>query len=323
MDWLFEARSWRKFFQHLSHFTGLEASLISRALQTLLVMAVYLTLRKLMRRLLLRKISDATRRYKIGKTITYSTGIVALFLIAKIWLLDSFDLTTYLGFLSAGLAVALKDPITDMAGWLFLMWRQPFKVGDRIQLGEQIGDVIDMRMFMFSMLEVGNWIKADQSTGRIIHIPNSLVFTTSCANYTQSFAFIWNEIAVTVTFESDWEKARDILDVIATNEGKRVQRAAESQMRRVAAEYEIAYQHLTPIVWVDVVDFGVQLTMRYLCGARHRRVSSDRIWKQILHDFAQESTIDYAYPTHRFYDNRMEGKSGAGGPPSSVDSVGN
>ena len=101
--------------------------------------------------------------------------------------------------------------MTNLAGWVFIAIRKPFAVGDRIEIGDHTGDVIDMRLFQFTLVETGNWVDADQSTGRIIHIPNGWVFRQSTANYTAGFNFIWNEIPVTVTFESNWEKARDIL----------------------------------------------------------------------------------------------------------------
>lgn len=67
--------------------------------------------------------------------------------------------------------------------WLFILWRRPFELGDRIQIGEDAGDVIDSRIFQFTILEIGNWVAADQSTGRLIHIPNQSVFTTPLANH--------------------------------------------------------------------------------------------------------------------------------------------
>ncbi|NIP82375.1 MAG: mechanosensitive ion channel, partial [Gemmatimonadetes bacterium] len=87
-------------------------------------------------------------------------------------------------------------------------------VGDRIQIGAHAGDVIDQRIFQFIVLEIGNWVDADQSTGRIIHIPNGLVFREPLANYTRGMQYIWNEIRVLVTFESNWKRAKQILDEI-------------------------------------------------------------------------------------------------------------
>jgi small-conductance mechanosensitive channel len=125
-------------------------------------------------------------------------------LLAWIWVEELLSLSTFLGLVSAGLAIALREPLINLMGWAFIVWRRPFEMGDRIEIGGQAGDVIDMRVFQFTLLEIGNWVDADQSTGRAIHVPNGKVFSESLANYSKGLAYIWNEIPVRVTFESDW-----------------------------------------------------------------------------------------------------------------------
>ncbi len=104
-----------------------------------------------------------------------------------------------MGLFTAGLAIALKDPLTNLAGWLFIVFRKPFIVGDRIQIGPHAGDVVDIRPFQFTILEIRNWVDADQSTGRMIHLPNAKVFVEAQANYSLGFNYIWNEIVVRLT----------------------------------------------------------------------------------------------------------------------------
>src|SRR3989442_7605528 len=84
--------------------------------------------------------------------------------------------------------------LVNLAGWVFIIWRSPFALGDRIQIGQHAGDVIDVRLFQFTLNEIGNWVQADQSTGRIIHIPNGKVLTEVIANYSEGVQYIWHEI---------------------------------------------------------------------------------------------------------------------------------
>jgi len=195
-----------------------------------------------------------------------------------------------------------------MAGWMFLLWRKPFVVGDRIQIGENRGDVIDIRLFKFSMLEIGEWVHADQSTGRILHIPNHKAFTESIANYTSDFDFIWNEIEVTVTFESNWIKAKKILEDVANEHLEDFVKDAEKQIQKASRSYLIRYNYLTPIVYSDVVGNGVRLTLRHLTNARKRRRTSMLIWEDILLKFQAETDVAFAYKTYRIYQNPIEGK---------------
>jgi small-conductance mechanosensitive channel len=210
---------------------------------------------------------------------------------------------TYMGLLSAGVAVALKNPIENMAGWWFILWKRPFDVGDRIQIGEQKGDVIDQRLMMFSLMEIGNWVDSDQSTGRIIHIPNGEVFRKTIANYHHGFRYIWNEIPVLITFESDWREADKILTDIVKKQAMNISEKALADMQKAAHKFLIFYQILTPIVYTSVQDSGVQLTIRYLCEPKKRRDSEHKLWRHILAEFEKNDNINLAYPTTRFYNS--------------------
>ncbi|MEA2069646.1 MAG: mechanosensitive ion channel [Verrucomicrobiota bacterium] len=261
-----------------------------------------------------RRIKNPAKRYSARKTYTYIVVALSAIFLLQIWIEGKTGIAAYLGIVSAGLAIALKDPLTNLAAWLFIAGRKPFIVGDRIQIGEHAGDVIDLRPFAFSLLEIGNWVDADQSTGRIIHLPNGLVFTQAVANYAQGFNFIWNEIPVMITFESNWEAAKKRLASIGEHHSAIHGEQAEKEVRKAARKFLIYFRHLTPIVWTSVADSGVVLTIRYLCDPRKRRSSETLIWEDILKAFATSPDIDLAYPTQRFYDNAREGKPGTGGP---------
>jgi small-conductance mechanosensitive channel len=219
-------------------------------------------------------------------------------------------LATFFGLLSAGLAIALKDPIADLAAWGYIMWRRPFEVGERIQIGAHAGDVIDLRLFQFTLNEIGNWVDADQSTGRIIHIPNGRVFTEPVANYDKGFKYIWNEVPVVVTFESDWRKAKEILIRIAQKHAEHLTATAEQDLLAASRQYLINYTKLTPIVYTKGVASGVQLTIRYLIEPRRRRGTEHAIWEDILTEFALHADVDLAYHTVRGFNNPLEGKPG-------------
>jgi small-conductance mechanosensitive channel len=181
-------------------------------------------------------------------------------------------------------------------------------VGDRIQIGNTAGDVIDIRIFQFTLMEIRNWVDADQSTGRIIHIPNGKVFSEIQANYSTGLDYIWNEIPVLITFESDWKKSKEILTGIVNKHAEHLSASVEEKIKEASHRFMIFYKKLTPIVYTSVKDSGVMLTMRYLCDPRKRRGSEEEIWEDVLNEFAKHKNIDFAYPTQRFYNNLSEGK---------------
>lgn len=186
-----------------------------KILNSIVILCGIVLLRIILTRILRVRAKDIKMRYLWKKTIEYSTTAIFIISMLALWLNNFTGFGTFFGLTSAALAISLKEPLVNIAGWFFIVWRRPFTIGDRIQLGDNAGDVIDIRLFQFTIMEIGNWVDADQSTGRIIHISNGQVFSMAIANYSKGFEYIWNEIPVLLTFESDWENARKILQKIA------------------------------------------------------------------------------------------------------------
>jgi len=268
---------------------------------TLVALVVFYILKTITTKVICRKIEDDKRRYHIRRTVSYVFTFIMVIMIGSFWFQGIASLSTFLGLASAGLAVAMHDTIANMAGFFFIEARKPFKVGDRIQLEGFKGDVIDIRLFQFSIVEVGNWVDADQSTGRIIHVPNSMVLRSPLSNYHIGFEYIWNEIPVLITFESNWKKAKELLLGIGRENAEYLSQGAQAQIRNAARKYLIVAGKLTPTVYTTVKDSGVMLTIRYLVDPRQRRGTEQKMWEDILDAFAKESDIDLAYPTTRFY----------------------
>ncbi len=294
----------------IENITGLSSGTQSKIFTSILIILILGAVRTITLRIVWRRTENVQSRYRWQKSTTYTAVIIGFFLIIRVWFAGIQSLATFLGLLTAGIAIALKDIVASFAGWIFLIWRRPFVVGDRIQIGDYRGDVIDIRVFKFSIMEIGNWVDAEQSTGRIIHIPNSMILTDVMANYSQGFQFIWHEIPVLITFESNWEKAKNILLEIANQHALQLSAQAEKRVKEASKKYMIFYTSLTPTVYTTVKDSGVLLSMRYMIEPRKRRGSEQEIWEAILREFSHSEDIDFAYPTQRFYDNISEGKSG-------------
>lgn len=273
----------------------------------LILLLIYLS-----RRIILRIVSQSTQEtavfYTWRKVSEYLAILVAGLLVGSIWIGGFKAASTYLGLLSAGLAVSLQDLITNLFGWVYLMAKRPFEVGDRIEIGDQAGDVIDIHWFHITILEIRNWVEADQNTGRLVHIPNRCVFNQPIANFTAGIPHIWHEIPVMVTFESNWEAAKTLLFEIADRHSLHPSSEEQEKILTAARGVNIHMNHLTPTVYVKVASSGVVLTLRYLCGPRSRRSSEELIWEDVLHAFEGRSDIDFAYDTQRVFYHPIEGK---------------
>lgn len=300
----------KEFGQWIERTTGISPAVQEQIAATIIIVAGLWLLRTVIMQIVRKKARDYRTRYQWQKSTLYIAFALGTLLVGRTWLEGFGAVATYLGLVSAGLAIALKDPLTNLAGWLFIVWRRPFDVGDRIQIGDNTGDVIDQRLFQFTIMEIGNWVDADQSTGRILHIPNGKVFTKAQANYSQGLPYIWNELSLVVTFESDWAKAKALLaEIVATV----TQQPDQSSGAVLTGRYTFLDTGSRPEVYTRVVENGVQLTARYRCLPADRRGSEQTVWERTLSAFAGHDDIRFAYPTQRLYLRPLEkgGESGA------------
>ncbi len=287
-------------------------------LRQFILSAVLIFLLWLLRRFVIRFIDkqdlDAGASYRWTKITNYAVTIIGFFAVGGVWWSFVGNLATILALVLAGLAIALREPINNIAGWVFILWRHPFKLGDRIEMAGVKGDVADINWFTFSLLEVNSMDMGFQPTGRVIHMPNSWVFTKFTANATQEFQFVWQEIHVVVTFESNWKKAEELLLQIAEDQAGSLSPDAEAALQRASKQFLITPNRTKPSVYIRVIDIGVELTVRLVTNARKQRDVEQEVWKKVLDAFGQAPDIDFAYPTQRIYLNPKEGKPGAGGP---------
>lgn len=278
----------------------------STIIQSLIVVAAVWLLRYLFLRIALDRMEEVRTRYQWQKISTYITTVVTIILLGPIWLKSFQSFVTYIGLLTAGVAIALRDPLSNLAGWSFIVWRRPFNIGDRIEIDGHAGDVVDIRLFEFSLAEIRSWVDADQSTGRIIHVPNSKVLTETMANFSQGIPYVWHEIPVLVTFESDWQKAKEILLAIAEEHTAHLAESAKQELRHTSRKYMLIYNRLTPTVYTSVEGSGVLLTIRCLSAPRQRRGITHEIWEDVLMAFMEHEDIEFAYPTQRLYMRSLE-----------------
>ncbi len=298
-----------KIIDFISKSIDVAPGVLVNVLDTVLVIIILFIINKLVFAVVKRNTSNVTILYKWKRYVRYTVSTIGIILVLQIWVLEISSLGTYFGLLSAGLAIALKEPIVNFFGWVFIHWRKPFVLGDRIQVGENKGDVIDIRLFTFKIMEIGNWVSAEQTTGRTIMVPNSKIFTDFISNYSSGFNFIWSEIPVVVTFESNWKIAKEILIKIVNEHTKEYFNEAEREVRKAATSLLLPRETETaPQVFTSVVDSGVQLTARFIIPPRVRRKKEEEIWEHILDDFSVRNDIDFAYPTVRYFDNIKEGK---------------
>ncbi len=177
---------------------------------------------------------EIQKRHQYRKRASYVATLVYVLILIPIWAGSTQQWVTVLSVMGAGVALALHEVLLNRAGWVYIVVRRPYRAGDRIELGSVRGDVIDIQLFQTTLLEIGNWVDGDQSTGRVVHFPHGQIFRNPMYNYTKGFEFLWNELSILVTFESNWEKAKEILLKYGEEESREIQEKVQRKIDRMA-----------------------------------------------------------------------------------------
>ncbi len=280
---------------------GLDPLLQSKIIASVCIFLLFLITRHISIKILKSYILESKKLYFWRRTITYTLFIFILFLLGQLWFAENFSMGTFLGLISGALTIVYKEVLLNIAGGIYIFSRSPFKIGDRIEIAGHKGDVIDIGLMSFLLVEIGNWAEGDQGTGRVIHVPASNIFSNSLFNYTMGFEYIWNEIPVMITLESNWKKAKKLLYEIVKNNATGFVSDASEQMKKAAQEYAIMYRNLDPTIYTTVCDSGVVLTLRFLIKPRRKREIEELMWEDILNAFSEHKDIHLAYRTNRVY----------------------
>ncbi len=203
-----------------------------------LLISLVLSANKLLRNLVDRKIEDKTTVYNFDRIADLFTGLLILLIVLSLLFANWYATLVSFGIVSLILGLALQNPITSFFGWLYILIRKPYEVGDRIRIGSVYGDVIKVNYFDTTLWEFrGDYLSGDHPSGRIIRFGNSKVFSEYVYNYSWPlFPFIWNEMSLFITYDSDFKFTSDtIKQIVETEIGepmvRRVKRLKESSQR--------------------------------------------------------------------------------------------
>lgn len=285
-------------------------SVEGRWIVALLVLLAAWILYRIAARQIGEQVGDAEKRHRYRKRVSYTIA-AAVVLVLSIAFFDAVrELGTVLGFIGAGLAIALREYLASFLAWFYILGQRNIALGSRIEIGSPNGvrgDVIDIGVFKLTLVEVRGEGIGEQSSGRLVTIPNFKVLTDPVYHFTAGSPFVWDEIDFTITFESDWERAKSILRAIAEEIYEPHAEEIETGFRQLESAYAFRYGITTPIVYVSIGASGVNLRLRYLSHVRQRRGNRDTICREVLKRFeAEKERVELAYPTSRVYRTEID-----------------
>ncbi len=260
-----------------------------RVLSSLLIVLVLSVLRILLHRLINRRVRDLRNRYVWRQMVTYLVVFHVFVGLLAIWI-DWFRTTlTMLTLVAAALTLVSKELLLNFIAYWVIIWRGVFSVGDRVQIGTHLGDVMEIGFLYVALAEVGNWVGGDEPTGRVVKVPNAQVLTQPVPNYSRGRGLIWNELTIELPLASDWRTARSIAQQVLDQHTHPFSEEDLSELRK--AGEELMFARRDALVYSRPHEDRIRLTLRYACKFYRRRRSEQAIWDDLLARLEQETDM--------------------------------
>ncbi len=233
------------------------------------------------------RITNAATRYNLQRVVRLVVYLMLAAIVVSALFANWYAAVASLGLISLVLGFALQTPITSFIGWVYILVRRPYRVGDRISIGEATGDVIDVAYFDTTLWEVGGpYVSRNHPSGRLIKFPNALVLTSAVYNFSwEMFPYIWDEITLQVAYGSDLAFVGETMQAAAVAE------LGEAMIERVRTYREIIAA--TPVDEVQVherpsiifrvnTNTWIDATVRYVVDPKHAGGVKTRLLTTIL-----------------------------------------
>ncbi|NPD70218.1 mechanosensitive ion channel family protein [Lichenicola cladoniae] len=250
--------------------------------------------------LLLRRTDHAgtQTRFWMRQAVSLFSAVVLILGLLSIWFSDPTRLATAFGLLSAGLAFALQQVVTSVAGYFVILRGSTFTVGDRISMGGVRGDVMRLGFIQTTIMEMGQppsvqgadpavWVRSRQFTGRIVTVSNSKIFSEPVFNYTRDFPFIWEEMAIWITYKADRARAEQILLDAAHRHAIDPNGIATREKDDMQGRFGVNPIDLDPRVFVRMTDNWIELSVRFIVDTHGVRGTKDAMSRDIIEALEQ------------------------------------
>lgn len=265
----------------ISSVTGMEGPYANLIIDTLLIIIFVKVVQKVSYFFFSKIFKKNKTRFNFRKKVSFVCNIFLVFIIIIIWEDFLLKFITLFSFVTAAIAYSLRDTIINFFAGIYIRLAKPFQVEDRIMICNHIGDVVNISNLSFEVLEVNN--DTFQSTGSIVHIPNSKVISEPLINYVKVFKYVWNETEVKISINSDIKKVKGILYSIVNNND--IIKSIPSKMINELnnnSSYRIYYNKLEPIIYTNIKDKYVSMNIRYLVHPKKKRNVINEINNQLL-----------------------------------------
>ena len=272
-----------KYIEKISKLFNIDEIYIGLILKTIIIIFLILVVEKIGIRII-KRTRDSKKEYNYTKKYKLIIRITILSAIIIVWGKYIKNFLTLISLVSAAFTIAIRDLIFNFFCGIYIKIVKPFVVEDRIEINGYKGDVVNINTMNFEILEVSNVDTTGQSTGIIIHLPNSIIFNYPLKNYNKAFKYIWDEITIRIPLDYDVNKAKKVLyKIVNSNEKiKKIPPKLKKQINNVSNSYRIYYNQYDPIIYTKINEDHIELQIRYLIHPKKARYVESIISSDIL-----------------------------------------
>lgn len=277
-----------------------------RSLNIAITIVVIILLSYLIKKIIKRYMVKNENLYQINKLINFLNFLIIALILLFSYIENMSYFITIFGFVSAGIAIAMKDMLTSLLAWMIIVSTGSFRVGDRVKVvtrkmtDEYVGDIIDISPLKMTIYEDITYTtyKNTRRAGRIIFVPNNYIFTELLANYTHGgMKTVWDGIDITLTYDSNYKKAIYIIKNIVLQYSRGYTDIARKQMRTLRTNYSVKKPNVDPVIYNFFESYGINLSIWYMTSAYAVLSLRSNISAEILEAFKKEPDIQIAYPS--------------------------
>jgi len=271
--------------------------ILLKLVSSLVALALTWLVYRIVRGVLQARIKDQKQMHTLRMLARNAFFFVGTVVVLGIWLGVGSSFTVAMGILGAGIAFASQEVIGSFAGYLNVVTGSLYRIGDRVRIGDVVGDVMDISILRTTVMEIGEWVKADQYTGRIVTVANRAVFADPVYNYTQHWHYLWDEIMIPITYASNWQRAGEIMLEHGQAYSTHLQAQAQAELRQMVDRYLVHDTPVEPALYIVMTDNWIEMTLRYIVEARERRQVKGELHQELLGHFGAEPEITVASAT--------------------------
>lgn len=263
--------------------------LAQKVVLAVMLIALVLMANRLLKKIVNRNIEDKTTVFNLDRIANLFASLFILGITLSLLFANWYATMLSFGIVSLILGFALQNPITSFFAWLYILIRKPYEVGDRIRIGNVYGDIINVSYIDTTLWEFnGDYLSADHPSGRTIRFANSKVFSEYVYNYSWPlFPFIWNELSLFITYDSDFKFTSDTVKRVVETE------IGEAMVRRVK-RFKIILKD-TPVDELDVNEYPsvilnahdntwIEVIVRYLVEPKNSGKVKKRLFEALMNE---------------------------------------